>query len=366
MIDDHAHPFTGEFCPLELSKITLGAPLAPGAANAGHGPRRVFAELLSVRLARLLSVPVQELAQARNELAAADWPGYVRRLFDDAGISAMVIDEGVASFDGAGLKTCAEVAARPMWALARIDPLVDQAIAAGACAEEIVLALEAYVEGALEQGAVGFKTILAYRTGLEVDPHVTIEEAEASLEMAREDELAPRRAGKALRDLVTVRLLSLAADCGRPVQIHTGFGDSDIRLGESNPLLLEELLRSPAGRAATIVLIHGAYPWHEEVAYLATVCPKLYAEVSLSNLFAPLLVTDRLARILELAPLDKVLAGSDGHGLPETHWFACRVLQEAFEGVGKMLLAAGARAGFVREARSRLLEDNARVVYGLS
>lgn len=148
------------------------------------------------------------------------------------------------------------------------------------------------------------------------------------------------------------------------MQVHTGFGDSELRLAESDPLLLEELLRSPAGSAAAVVLIH-AYPWHEEVAYLAAVRPNVYAEVSLSNLFAPLGTADRLARILDLAPREKVLTGSDGHLIPESHWFACRMLRDGFEEVSRRLLRAGARPGFAESTRLAVFEGNARAVYRL-
>jgi quercetin dioxygenase-like cupin family protein len=125
--------------------------------------------------------------------------------------------------------------------------------------------------------------------------------------------------------------------------VHTGFGDSEIRLADSDPLLLEEVLRTPEGSAATVVLIHGSFPWAEQAAYLATARPNLWVELSLSNLFAPLHTADRLLRILDVAPRGRVLLGSDGHVLPETQWFACRVLADAWTRVAATLADAGAR-----------------------
>jgi predicted TIM-barrel fold metal-dependent hydrolase len=149
------------------------------------------------------------------------------------------------------------------------------------------------------------------------------------------------------------------------MQIHTGFGDSEIRLSESNPLLLEEVLRTPEGTAATVVLIHGSFPWHEQAAYLATVRPNLFVELSLSNLFAPLHTADRLLRMIDVAPRGRILLGSDGHVLPETQWFACRVLTEAWARVSQQLADAGARPGWIEDTRSALFEGNARAIYPL-
>lgn len=368
MIDDHAHPFSVEYAPLRLDEISLDVdrPEAEGRRRRS-GDGQLFQELVHRALARLLGLdddaPDAEVVSARDAAASEDWAGYVRRLFDDAGITGMLLDFGVATAHGGTVETYRALTARPVWWLARIDPVVDDLIGAGAGAKEVVAGVEQMMDEAVAAGAVGFKTIVAYRTGLSVDPEVDLARAQASL--GERAELPVRRRAKALRDLVTTTVLARAADLGRPVQFHTGFGDSEIRLAESNPLLLEELLRAPAGRAATVVLIHGSYPWHEELAYLASVKPNVYAELSLSNLFAPLLVADRLARLVELAPRHKLLGGSDGHHLPETHWFGCRALRAAFTDVGGRLRAAGARQAFVDATAAALFEDNAREVYRL-
>lgn len=185
-----------------------------------------------------------------------------------------------------------------------------------------------------------------------------VAQAEASLR----SEAPVRRRGKACRNLVLRRALGVAAELGRPFQLHTGFGDSEIRLGESHPLLLEELLRSPEGSSATIVLIHGAFPWHEEVAYLATVRPNVHVDVSLSNLFAPATLADRLLRIVELAPATKVVMGTDGHGAPETLWFGARMLRSAWQRA-REAMADLAGDDWLRETEESIFEANARRLY---
>jgi predicted TIM-barrel fold metal-dependent hydrolase len=356
VIDDHAHPFPLTFSPLDLSRVSLGP---SGAAGDG----RLWVELLTTRLAALLGVDADDAPEARDEAAQADWSKYVRTLLDDAHVEGLVIDPGVSVAGGGSGRQLADVSGRPVWELARVDPLVDQLIEGEATAREIIDAVESFMADAAAGGAVGFKTIVAYRTGLAVDPEVSVAGADADLH--RGADVPVRRRGKVLRDLVIGLMLERAADHGLPVQVHTGFGDSDIRLREANPLLLEDLLRSPAGRRATVVLIHGSYPWHEELAYLATVHPNVYAEISLFNLFAPLRVADRLGRMLELAPPAKLLAGSDGHLLPETHWFACRILHEAFSVVGRELASAGARNQWVESTCQAVLSGNARRIYRL-
>ena len=152
----------------------------------------------------------------------------------------------------------------------------------------------------------------------------------------------------------------------RPIQIHTGFGDSDLRLRDSNPLLLEDLLRTPEGTTATVVLIHGSFPWGQEAAYLAATKPNLWVELSLSNLFAPMGVAERLVALLDLAPRGRIVLGTDGHVIPESHWFGARILADAWTTAADRLVAAGAQRTWVEATRQALMNDNAAELYALS
>lgn len=366
MIDDHVHPFPLQYAPLHLSGITLDVNTDPmrDARRRAQQPGRLYLHLLQARLADLLDVDAADAVAARDECAAADWAGWVRRLFDDAGITGMIMDEAVSPVTPTDPAPYAAAAARPVWWMARIDPLVDELIDAGASAAKTVAAVEEAMAGAADAGCVAYKTILAYRTGLAVDPTVTVERAQRELD--KDAGQPTRRRGRALRDLVFRTALGRAADLGRPFQIHTGFGDSEIRLGEAAPYLLEEVLRTPEGSAARVVLIHGSFPWTEAAAYLAATKPNVWMELSLSNLFAPVGTAHRLVQMLDVAPRDRLLLGSDGHDAPETHWFGCRMLAQAWPRVRDELIAAGVRADWVAAAREALFVENARTVYSLS
>jgi len=365
LIDDHVHPVPFEFEPFDLGELGLDVDPAPAAAERRRrlAPGRLYVHLMHTRLAGLLGVSADEAPAARDEQAAGDWAGWVHRLADDAGLTGMVLDEALHPDDPAQpVARYEELTGLRVWKLARLDPLVDRLIGDGASAQEIVAAVEAFMTDAAASGAVGFKTVLAYRTGLAVAPDASLAAADASLA----DDVPVRRRGKALRDLVFRTALARCADLGLPIQVHTGFGDSEIRLAESDPLLLEEILRTPEGTAATVVLIHGSFPWHEQAAYLASAKPNLWVELSLSNLFAPLHTTDRLLRILDVAPRGRVLLGTDGHGLPETQWFAAAVLRDAWARAAGVLADAGANPAWVEETRAAIFETNAREVYSLA
>lgn len=332
------------------------------AGEEGHradAPHRLTVELLESRLATLLGCPADEVGAARDA-AAADWTSWVRRLFDDVALEGMVMDP---AWSGVELLTpYEEVAGRPVWELQRLEPALDAAMADGAGAGELLDVVDTLMSDAATRGVVGFKTVLAYRTGLDVDPTATVEEAQRSL--ARTD-LPARDRGKALRDLVLRRALARCADLRLPIQIHTGFGDNEIRPALANPLLLDPLLRTPEGGAASVVLLHGSWPWHDAAGYLAGVHRNVWAELSLVQLFAPATTADRMLRLLEVAPTSRVLFGSDGHGIPESIWFGCRLLHEAWDAVRARLREQGARESWLDRVHGMVFGGNARAVYGL-
>jgi predicted TIM-barrel fold metal-dependent hydrolase len=366
MIDDHVHPFPLAFEPLDLARFTLD--VADGE-EADHRrlsvePTRLVTEMLRVRLAQHLGCTADEAVRVRDEVAARDWATYVRGLFADSGTTGMVMDAGWRERAPGDAAAFAETAGVPVWELARLEPVLDRLVGEDRGVSEIVDEVDTFMETALDAGAVGFKTVLAYRTGLAVDPDVSLAAAERGLAEDRAAGRPARRSAKALRDLLFGRLLARCADAGCPLQVHTGMGDSEIRLAEADPLLLDEVLRTPAGSSANVVLIHASYPWHEQAGYLASVRPRVWTEYSLCNLFSPATTADRLLRLLDVAPVGRVTLGSDGHGAPESHWFGCVVLRDAWRSVSERLTGS-ARAGWLDEARESIFESNARRLYRL-
>lgn len=362
MIDDHAHPFPLSTTSLDLADVSLDVAVGASASARRHAlsPGRLATEMLRVRLARHLGCAVDELMEARDA-AAADWPTYVTRLFTDVGLEGMLLDPGADDFlTENGVAPYASLAGVPTWELVRIEPLIDGLVAAGAQTADILAALDRRMEQAASRGAVGIKTVLAYRTGLAVDPDADLAAADQSLL----SELPVRHRGKAMRDLLFRHVLGNCAELGLPLQVHTGFGDSDIRLADANPLLLDDVLRTPEGEAAHVVLIHGGFPWHEQVAYLAAVRANVWVEFSLSNLVSPATTADRLLRLLDLAPAGRLLVGSDGHGTPETHWFALGVLRDAWA-VIRDRLGEATRDTWLDEVERGVFGENAKQLYKL-
>jgi uncharacterized protein len=222
--------------------------------------------------------------------------------------------------------------------------------------------LLARLEGALKTGAVGFKSIAAYRVGLEV-PDVSARQVAGAL---RRSDLA--RQARRLDDPVLVAYVlwtaaRLAATRGVPLQLHAGFGDEDLHLPATDPTLLRPLFRDPATEACQIVLLH-AYPFVAQAAYLASIYPQVHMDLSLA---IPLLggaAAERLVQeALGLCPVTKLLAGSDGHSYPEMHWHGLRLWRGALGRVleGEVRAARMDDSEVVPIARAILADNSVRL-----
>ncbi len=87
-----------------------------------------------------------------------------------------------------------------MLPLLRLEPVIDGLLAQGADGPTVAQAVASFVADGAAAGAVGLKTVLAYRTGLAVDPTVS---ARGRVPLGRRRRLAARCAGARSRCATT-------------------------------------------------------------------------------------------------------------------------------------------------------------------
>ncbi|KAK9059609.1 hypothetical protein SSX86_020313 [Deinandra increscens subsp. villosa] len=176
---------------------------------------------------------------------------------------------------------------------------------------------------------VGLKSIAAYRSGLEINTNVTTKEAEEGLAEVLLDGSPVRITNKNLIDYIFVQSLEVALCFDWPMQIHTGFGDKDLDLRQANPLHLRNILEDHRFLDSRIVLLHASYPFSSEASYLASVYHQVYLDFGLA---VPKLsvhgMISSVKKLLELAPLKKVMFSSDGYAFPETFYLAAKRARE--------------------------------------
>ena len=180
------------------------------------------------------------------------------------------------------------------------------------------------------------KTIMAYRGGFQLE-HISALEAEKDFNRVKGQltEGAPRERRITRGPLYHFFLLGAFEAAGQrniPVQVHTGIGDDDANLLDTNPALLQKMMKTKAFANTTWILLH-CYPYVREAAILCSLYPNVYMDLSLAlNLVSPI-ATKIVEEALACAPASKVLFGSDGHSIPETHWHAALQWRRAVPGL---------------------------------
>jgi uncharacterized protein len=165
-------------------------------------------------------------------------------------------------------------------------------------------------------GAVGFKSIIAYRYGLDVGD-VRPTPAEVRTAFAEWQRTAEREQRfRITSPVLMTHILWEAVGLGKPIQFHIGYGDSDISVFRADPSRLTRFLAATVDSGTRFTLLH-CYPFVREAAILSQVFPHVYADVGLVTHFLGPAGATPLRQLLELTPFTKVLYSSDAYGLPE-------------------------------------------------
>jgi uncharacterized protein len=306
---------------------------------------------------------IDAVLAARNRAVEGGYTEYVRRLYADAGLTSVVMDFGVPlpMLDVAEVKSELPVDVVP---IVRIEPLIADLLKTDVGWAEFKRRYDDAIADALtSHGYRGIKSIIAYRTGLDVSPlSRTPDQGSKALDAIR------RGLGggsmKLLRDHLLCRALELAMEHDVPMQIHTGMGDFEVNLVYCRPAFLMDLLRAPAFRACRVILVHGGYPYHREAAYMANVLPRVYCDVSEGIPFAGHAARSILSEVLEMAPVSKIVYGSDGYALPEINFTSAKLGKQALAQALDALVADGfIGESDASEIAAMILAGTARELY---
>ncbi|MEV6866217.1 amidohydrolase family protein [Streptosporangium subroseum] len=287
-----------------------------------------------------------------------------RRLLAASGIGHFLVETGYRGDEILGPDQMAAVTGKPAGEIVRLEAVAERVAAEGTDAAGFAARFEA-VLWERSRTARGLKTIVAYRHGLDFDPGppTAAEVTEAAGRWLR----ASDRSGPArLDDPVLLRhLIWTGIERGLPLQFHIGYGDPDIDLRRSDPLLLRGLIELAEPRHVPLLLLH-CYPFHRHAGYLAQVYPHVYFDVGLGVSYTGARSVAVVAESLELAPFAKILFSSDAWGPAELHHLGALLWRRAMTGVLSGFVAEGewSEDQAVRVA-TMIGEQNARRVYGL-
>ena len=247
-------------------------------------------------------------------------------LMPKTGIGTLIIDSGFRSTNILGLEEMSEVSGASSYEIVRLESVAESIVRNSTAATfNDVFRAELTSRAAT---AIGFKSIIAYRFGLDFNPDKPTDQEVAQAAGEWLDEI--ERTGKVrISPPVLLRfILWTAVGFGKPIQFHIGYGDSDINLHRCDPTQMTEFIRRTVDTGVQITLLH-CYPFIREAGFLAQVYPHVWLDTgAILNYTGPSSV--RLVRdSLELSPLSKVLFSSDAFGLPELYYCGTLVWRRA-------------------------------------
>jgi len=364
VVDGHCHPLLPD--PWNVSAddfVDLFTEARPRSMAAHVSSTGYFRRALRA-LARRLDT--EATIEAVLERRRQDGGEAARRVFAEGRIDALLTDTGypphAMSLDAMrGILPCA------IHEIFRIETCAERLLGRGLAYEAFADAFEDELRAAARR-VVGFKSIIAYRSGLAIRPWPPAEAA-----AAYRNALGRLQAGgsarlidKPLLDTLVEIALHVCRDTGRPLQLHSGFGDPDIDLPHANPALLRPVLEDPRWASVRLVILHMSYPYFRDAAFMASVWPQIFVDLSLAPVFLGPGVVGPLVEMLSLAPSSKLLYGSDVSAVPELFGL-CAEWTRASLGEALEFLSArdGCTSAEAREIGRQILSRNAIELYSL-
>jgi predicted TIM-barrel fold metal-dependent hydrolase len=324
-------------------------------SQPGFAFRRWCAPLLGLEQ----HAPADRYWAARSILAPAELN---RRLLRAARVEHWLLDTGFSSRPITTPAQLAEDARGAASEIVRLEALAESLVRGGVAPRDFPEAFRAALREAAAE-AVGLKTILAYRTGFDIDWSVPADDTVVAA--ARRWTAAGRTSPRLADPVLETFVIHAAVAAGLPLQIHVGFGDRDLDLNRANPMLLLGLLRQQHVRSTPIALLH-CYPYHREAGYLAQAFDNVYFDVGLGVSYTGAQSQQLIAESLELAPFAKQLYSSDAFGIPELHLVGSILWRRAMaQVIGRWVTeSAWSQADGIRVLRM-IGADNAKRVYRL-
>ena len=112
------------------------------------------------------------------------------------------------------------------------------------------------------------------------------------------------------------------------------------------------------------MMVHTGYPFVREAAYCVAHFPQVYLDVSSMVPYAARASETMLPAIMEMAPLTKILFGTDGGGIPDHMWLGAVIFKRVLARVMEDFVEEGIfTPDLAQKTAERILYDNAKNFY---
>lgn len=396
ILDDHCHAFLPE--KETARNVSLAQLLHWTNAPEQENTNLLLYRRVLIELARVLkcsSNDEKEILHERDQEYSAGnrrkQIEYIGKLFDDAKISWLFFDTGYPSSQypdsyDADEKNLSEVFVKQKFNfIFRLDELMWRLFKQDLPFEEMMNKYQQGLQKAVKKdGCIAFKSANAYCFGLDIHD-VDKEKARKEYEELRKKHLLTVSIGekmekfpyfypnlpenlskeKTVRDFLTCRGIEESIKLNVPLQVHTGVGDTPIiNPYKFNPIYLIDIFKDPKLGKAKFVLVHSGYPYVEEMGWLVNGFTNVYTDLSEMIPWMHIGIRQKLLQLMEMAPMTKIMYGSDGGKFPESYWIAAiLVKQELANVLQKLVDSRYIDEDYAYKIGGWILSENAKRVY---
>jgi uncharacterized protein len=361
ILDHHAHLFFREevwrSTPLEAYLSEAYDPLmlerfVPDTVTARRGVRELagFYGCEPIR---------DEVLKARARWNLTD---LAKKMFAQCNISQVLIDDGVWPEAMISLPEFSSMTGVPVRRVLRCEFELAKLVEVSSSVTDLFERFERLLRE-VAPSLIGLKSIIAYRTGLDIGHHGAHDLGVAFTDLKRD--LEPASIAQNSTPRINNKSL-LARDTNLPMQFHTGYGDPDLDLRLANPLHLRPIFESPDLAGLKVVMLH-CYPFIKEAGYLASVYPGAFMDLGLTipYMSTHAMLTSTL-EAFHLAPITKILFSTDASRTPELYWLAARQGRRIVARALEQLKNDDDLTFFEAEwAADKILNGNAQGIYRL-
>jgi predicted TIM-barrel fold metal-dependent hydrolase len=326
IIDSHCHPFDPEKGSKDFRSdfnCSLWKPPMEIVENT------IFNYKMIRELGKYLNLPngssQNMIVNERNKQYKNDPKKYIHGLFKSVNLDTLLVDTGFPHEEFTGysvdLNIFRELVPCKVYPIYRLATTIFRIFKnLPPTFEEAIEIVKKDMNDAIEKDkVVAFKSIIAYETGLEIKQWSDSEAKESYKRFVKEKQRADE---KVLRDYITVLGLKKCHDNSIPMQFHTGIGSAPVLdLREANPILMQDILAVDEIKETDVVITHSGHPFNQETGYLTSIYPNLYCDVTAICPYFGTALKQAFLKLFEMAPVNRIMYGTDGGVVPETYWF---------------------------------------------
>ncbi|KAF8064167.1 amidohydrolase-domain-containing protein [Lyophyllum atratum] len=394
-IDNHAHPLLQD---KHRSSMPFEGIIseAEGDALTSDAIHTLACHRATRQLAKLFGLPEgSSWGDVKTKRSEFEYINLCQRSFEPTKIQCVLIDDGLGASDIVhDVPWHDQFTHSPAKRVVRIEVVAQEILAdvfakltSSPSVEELAQALgffgqklaDTLTKCADDPLTVAFKSVVCYRSGMAVSlgPDATFAlgpEAKLHAEflaafervfVSHRGQTKVRLEEKVLNDYVVRAALKLAGIKDKPVQFHTGLGDSDITLALSSPAHLQPVIKAYPG--TKFVLLHSSYPYTRDAGYLTAVYPNVFLDFGEIFPFVSGQGQRSVIReVLELAPTNKIMWSTDGHFWPESYYLGTiQARQALFEVLSEIVHSGELSETAAVQIVQNALFHNANRVYKL-